>query len=150
MRHWNSIEEALAFAIAEEQAAADFYHRLAKQAELPGMKGVFAEFAQEEMNHKARLEAVRAGGGFLVPAQKVVDLKIADYLMDVTPDPRLNYREVLVLAMKKEKAAFMLYSELAERATDENLKSVFRALAEEEARHKLRFEIEYDDLMADN
>ena len=150
MRHWNSIEEALAIAIAEEQAAADFYHRLAKQAELPGMKGVFEEFAQEEMNHKARLEAVRAGGGFLVPAQKIVDLRIADYLADVTPDPRLNYREVLILAMKKEKAAFVLYSELAERATDENLKSVFRALAEEEARHKLRFEIEYDDLMTDN
>ncbi len=150
MKRWNSIEEALAIAIAEEQAAADFYHRLASQAELPGMKKVFEEFAQEEMNHKARLEAVRAGGGFLVPAQRVLDLKIADYLMDVTPDPKLNYREALVLAMKKEKAAFVLYTELAESAKDESLKSIFNALAQEEARHKLRFEIEYDDLMTEN
>ena len=49
------------------------------------------------------------------------------------------------MAMKAEKAAFKLYNDLAEATDDENLRSVFLSLAQEEAKHKLRFEIEYDD-----
>jgi rubrerythrin len=47
--------------------------------------------------------------------------------------------------MKKEKAAFKLYTDLATSVSDENLRSVFKMLAQEEAKHKLRFEIEYDE-----
>ena len=47
--------------------------------------------------------------------------------------------------MKKEKAAFKLYTDLSEKAGDESLRSFFLALAQEEAKHKLSFELEYDD-----
>jgi rubrerythrin len=76
---------------------------------------------------------------------KVQDLKIGDYLVDQKPNPELDYQEALILAMKKEKAAFRLYSDLADVTEDEKLRQVFQALAQEEAKHKLRFEIEYDD-----
>jgi len=49
--------------------------------------------------------------------------------------------------MKKEKASYRLYSDLAEQVDNEELKDTFLWLASEEARHKLRFEIEYDDLV---
>jgi rubrerythrin len=52
--------------------------------------------------------------------------------------------------MKKEKAAFKLYSDLASSTDDENVKTMFLALAQAEAKHKLRFEIEYDDMLAEN
>ena len=53
--------------------------------------------------------------------------------------------------MKREKASFRLYSDLAASVDDEDLKQTFLALAHEEAKHKLRFEVEYDDvILAEN
>ena len=150
MDKWQSTEDILNIAIGEEQAAYEFYTRLASQAQAPEMRATFEDLADEEMKHKARLEAIKLGGT-LRPAQgQVLDLKLADYLVDVPATPRLDYRGALVLAMKKEKAAFKLYSDLAASASDENVKATFLALAQEEARHKLRFELEYDNLLAEN
>ena len=73
-------------------------------------------------------------------------MKLADYMVDVNPDEDLDYQKALVLAMKKEKAAFKLYSDMAEAVEDAKLKDTLKALAQEEAKHKLRFEIEYDDV----
>ena len=78
-------------------------------------------------------------------ASKVQDLKIADYVVETEPKPDMDYRDALVLAMQKEKAAFKLYTALAAASEDEALKSLFLSLAQEEAKHKLRFELEYDD-----
>jgi rubrerythrin len=49
--------------------------------------------------------------------------------------------------MNKEKAAFKLYSALANRANSDEMKNVFMSLAQEESKHKLRFEIEYDEFV---
>ena len=102
------------------------------------------------MKHTAKLEAIKAGGKLKPAERQVMDMKLADYIVDAAPSPDMNYQGVLILAMKKEKAAFKLYSDLASSADDENVKTVFLALAQEEARHKLRFEIEYDDMLAEN
>jgi len=84
-------------------------------------------------------------------AKKVMDLKIGDYLIDVETGPNLDYQEALIVAMKKEKAAFKLYTDLAAVTDYENLRSTFLLLAQEEAKHKLRFEVEYDDyVLSDN
>ena len=47
--------------------------------------------------------------------------------------------------MKQEKAAFKLYSDLARMASTAELRELLLGLAQEEAKHKLRFEIEYDE-----
>ena len=150
MDKWHSIDEVLDFAIGEEKAAAEFYARLADQSKTPGMRQVFEGFAQEEMGHKAKLEGIKAGGALRPAGQPVADLKMAEYVVDVAPSPDMNYQGALVLAMKKEKAAFRLYTDLAASADDDKVKTTFLALAQEEARHKLRFEIEYDDMLAEN
>ena len=59
----------------------------------------------------------------------------------------MTYQEALILAMKREKAAYKLYMKLSEIAPNDNLKKVFKGLAIEEAKHKLKFEIEYDDVI---
>jgi len=59
----------------------------------------------------------------------------------------LEYQDALIIAMKKEKLAFKLYSDLAAQTDNEALKAILLAIAQEEARHKLRFELEYDDLI---
>jgi len=149
MREWKSIRDALDFAIKEEEEAAAFYGRLATRATDPAMRLVFEGFAREEMGHRERLVSVKQGGNLEPSAKTVTDLKLADYLVDVAPTPDMDYQQALVVAMKKEKAAFKLYSDLAAAAPDEKVKAVFRALAQEEAKHKLRFEVEYDDMMTE-
>ena len=65
--------------------------------------------------------------------------------MDVEAKPNLSYQEALTLAMKAEKNAYRMYQGLASSTDDPNLQATFLGLAQEEAKHKLRFEIEYDD-----
>ncbi len=150
MREWISVDDVLDFAIGEEEGAVAFYTKLAERAESPGMRKALLEFAQEEMVHKDRLVAVKNGESFEPSGQSVQDLKISDYLVDVIPRPDMSFQDALILAMKKEKAAFRLYSDLAGVASDERVRNVFLALAQEEAKHKLRFELEYDDLLSEN
>ena len=150
MKKWNSIDEVLDFAIGEEEGAVQFYTELATQATNQSMRAAFEDFVREEEGHKQKLLGVKAGKT-LHPAEKAVqDLKIADYVVDIEPNPNMTYLDAIILAMKKEKAAFRLYSDLAGAADDAAVKSLLLGLASEEAKHKLRFEIEYDDAMAEN
>lgn len=147
MKEFKHVDEILIFAIEQEQRAVDFYTDLAKEAHNEEMKKVFIEFAGEEIRHKQRLTRIREEGVFTMPRQQVVDLKIADYMVEVKASGKLSYEDALVLAMKREKAAFKLYTTLAERSPSDELREIFRALAMEEARHKLRFELEYDEFV---
>ena len=140
----DSLTAVLDFAIDKEIEANQFYVGLAKKMKTPAMRQVFTAFANEELGHKAKLEAIKQGKKFQ-PAAKVADLRIADYVVDVEPGPDMSYQDALILAMKKEKAAFRLYMDLADEVEDKDQKAIFLALAQEEAKHKLRFEIEYDD-----
>ena len=144
MGQFESVEEVIDFAIAREVESRDFYMKLAERMENPAMQKVFENFAIEEFGHRLKLEAIKRGEILLVEEQ-VKSLDIADYVVDVEPRPDMDYTDALVLAMKKEKAAYRLYLDLAAMAEDEELTDMFLSLAQEEAKHKLRFEIEYDD-----
>jgi len=145
MKKFKDIDEILDFAMAGEQRAIDLYSNLAEKSTIKSMKEVFMEFAKEEMSHKDRLMKIKKEGIFSVATEKVADLKIADYTGDVVVSDNMVYEEALLLAMSQEKAAFRLYSTLAERAPNSDLQKLFLSLAQEEAKHKLRFELEYDE-----
>ena len=141
----DTVDKILDFAIANEEWAAEFYTGLAGRMKHEHVKEVFLAFAEEERGHKAKLLAIKAGQQMLSVEQRVLDLKIGDYLEDVGLSADLDYQEALVLAMKAEKAAFRLYQGLASATDDPTLKKMLLGLAQDEAKHKLRFEIEYDD-----
>ena len=146
-----TVNEILDFAIQKEQEAANFYTDLAARMSREQMKKVFTGFAREEMGHKAKLEAVREGQLLLTAQQKVNDLKIGDHLVNIELTAEMDYQEALIVAMKAEKAAFKLYSDLAAATDDTGLQDLLLGLAQEEAKHKLRFEVEYDDvILAEN
>ena len=144
---FESVDAALDFAIKNEQEASDFYMGLASKMEKPQIKQVFEGFAAEERGHKAKLEAVKSGKTEKLSRAKVLDLKIGDYLVEQKPSPSMDYQSALILAMKQEKAAFRLYSDLAASTDDSEMRDLFLGLAQEEAKHKLRFEIDYDEQM---
>jgi rubrerythrin len=147
MKQFNSIDEILEFAINAEQEAVDFYNNLAIRSKNEDMKKVFIDFAGEEMKHKMKLLEVKENSSFRLPEGKVRDLKISDYMANIRPTADMTYPDALVLAMKKEKDAFRLYLLLSEESSDPVMKSLFLSLAQEESRHKLRFELEYDDFI---
>ncbi len=145
MKDFKSINDILDFAINNEQIAVDFYINLAKRFNDSVIKESFESFAKEEMGHKARLVSIKEKGLYEMPTEKVMDLKIADYLVRTEPNDKMSYSEALTLAMKREKAAYRLYLKLAEKAPNEEMTKIFNGLAQEEAKHKLRFELEYDE-----
>jgi rubrerythrin len=146
MKRFGSVEEILDFAIAREVEANKFYAQLGERMDSPAMREVFNEFAMEELGHKMKLEAVK-GGEVEFEEEQVQSLGIADYVVEGELRSDMSYTDALVAAMKREKAAYRLYVDLAAAAEAGELTEIFLALAQEEAKHKLRFEIEYDDVV---
>jgi len=151
MNNFGNVDEVLDFAIKGEEEAHKFYMGLARNAEQGAMRKVFEDFAREELGHKKKLLGIKTGTMERSEGKEVTDLKIGDYLVDIEPHPGMDYQEALIVAMKKEKAAFKLYTDLAAVVDNESLSALFLELAQEEAKHKLRFEIEYDEqILTDN
>jgi len=145
--NFESVDQILDFAIKNEQAAADFYTNQSSKMDRPYMKKVFDDFAREEKGHKAKLLAVKQGKSMVGSESKIIDLKLGESLVEIDLDTNLNYQDALIVAMKAEKAAYKLYNDLAMATDDANLKATLFDLAQEEAKHKLRFEIEYDEFI---
>jgi len=145
MKKLSTMKDVLDFAISGESKAAELYTTMAATAENPWMRKMLEGFAEEEMQHHNKLKAVREGRNALV-RECIADLGIADKLDDVEPHPDMNYPELLVFAIKKENTSHGLYKRLASVFTEPELQETFLALAEQEAEHKRRFEMEYESL----
>ncbi len=146
MPKFNTIDDVISFAIDNETQAHQWYLQLAAKMNNPTMRKVFEDFAKEELGHKTRLESMRQDKIPLIAAgEKIPDLAIAENSPDVQPTANMDYQAALLLAMKKEKSAFALYSNLAAAVSEPTIKNALLAMAQEEAKHKLRFELEYDE-----
>jgi rubrerythrin len=143
MKQFDTVDEVLDFAIAREIEAHDFYKDLAETVQKPDLRKTLQNFAIDELEHRVKLKAVKAGK-FRIKPERIGRLGIADILKPMQPRPGMSYVETLVIAMRKEKEAFKLYVDLAKVAQAKKLKNMFLLLAQEEANHKLQLEIEYD------
>jgi rubrerythrin len=155
MGEFGSIDDVLEFAIGRELLAYEFYTALAGRTANPAMGELILEFAKEELGHKEKLELELMKRGTLVPqvqtdeeARALEDFQVAGHLADDGAPLDMDYEDLLLWAMKKEKASFRLYVELAAIVKDAEMRDTLLSLAEEEARHKVQLEIDYDDLMA--
>jgi len=145
VKEFKTPDDVLDFAIVKEQEAHDFYLQWAEKIDVDWIKKVFKDFAMEEMKHKELLLKAKQGEMLKKSSTSVTDLKIADYLVDISPAPDMDYQHALIVAMKREKASFKLYSDLARMTTDTAVTETLQALAQEEAKHKLKLETLYDE-----
>jgi rubrerythrin len=141
----DSVAEVLDFAIQGEDAAVEFYKSLATKVNDEAISQELLMFADQEQAHAIKLRAIKESGEIMTPHEKVLDLHISKYLVDVEASEDMSYQDILVHAMKKEQMAGEMYRDLAELSQHEDVKNTFLALAEEEDKHKLKFEIEYDE-----
>jgi len=142
---YKSVDDILEFAIRKEEEAVQMYTDLGNQMENHHMGQIFHDFAREELGHKEKLVQIKDGKQLLPATEYVMNLGIADYMVDAEPSPDMDYQQALMVAMKREKASFRLYTHLAAATDNPQLRWTFLSLAQEEAKHKLQFEIEYDD-----
>lgn len=144
----NSNQQALEFAIAKEVEAHHFYLALADRVDNPKMRRVFENLAEEELEHKAKLELEVMKLGRTVATEQKPGRSSDEYILsDSASLLAMDYKDMLLLATEKEDAAFRIYVNLAGNARDEEAREMLLALAQEEVKHKLRFEAEYDALL---
>ncbi len=142
----SSAEDILEFAIEREQDSYLFYTRLAERASHEEIKKALREFADEEREHEVKLIAVKTGRVQLKKPSEGQEIISAQYIVEDEPSDDMDFSDAVHLAMRREKAAFRLYSDLAAQALDGQIRDLFLGLALEEARHKLVFEIALDRL----
>jgi rubrerythrin len=141
-------QEILQFAISREVEAYHFYLALAGRVKSRQMRKVFEDLAKEELEHKAKLELEVIKTGRTVSTKLKPGRPESDYIISDDPSQLdIDYKDMLLLGMEKEESSFRIYVDLAAKVCDEESRGVLLSLAEEEVKHKLRFEKEYELLM---
>lgn len=140
-----AFEKIISFAIEKEKEAAQLYEKMSGLARKPNAKAMFNELRAEEIKHRESLEGMTEERVADLPLQEVADLKISDYLVEVDLTPDMDYQDILIVAMKREESAVKLYNDMAEKAQTPELQKLLKFMSQEEARHKLRLETEYDE-----
>ncbi|MFA5784765.1 MAG: ferritin family protein [Phycisphaerae bacterium] len=136
-------EQIIRFAIRREQEAYKFILAIREVAKFPGIKFLLEDMAKEELEHKEKLELELIKLGEVVPED---DLSQTAYKIESDEIAEMDYADLLVLGMEKEDISFRMYIDLALKAGNTESRDAFLAIAEQELRHKIRFEIEYEKL----
>ena len=140
-----TFEEVIREAIRKEADAAAFY-RMAGERVQSGISKTFREMAKEEENHKKLLEELDREKVEQYRLEDIPDLKISEFLEDVPYDDNMTYQDAIRMAIKNEERSHKLYLVSARRFADNpKIEKLFRMLAQEEAKHKLKLEQIYDD-----
>lgn len=147
MKNFKTSQEIIDFAVRAEEEAVRFYTDLADSTNTKALKEAFIEFADEEQKHKDKLLSINSQELTFPDSTPITDLHIADYVNPEVQYKSLTYGEVLIIAMNREKRAYMLYDKLAKMTDNSALRKMFQFLAKEEIAHKNRFETEYDDFV---
>lgn len=145
MQDITTIKEIIDFALEKEAESKALYENLAKQTNLGRVAAIFKELAEQEEKHYQALEKINVEQLPNLDPDKIPDLKISEYLQEVSYSADMSFQDILVFAMKNEERAHSLYKGLAQHTNDVDLKKLFNFLAAQEATHKLRLETEYDE-----
>lgn len=145
MKIFRNFEEILDYAIDKEMEEIEFYSNLAGRMDRKHVSVLFHNIALEKTGRVLQLENLKALKAEF-DTNDVQDMKLAGKMVDIDHQKSdLSYQEALILAMKREKEKFKFYLEMSECAINEECRITFLNLANDEARQKLKFEIEYDE-----
>lgn len=142
-----TFEKIISFAIEKEDEAAKFYNDLRSRARKPNAKVMFDELAAEEVKHSEFLKGMTEDSIPNLVLEKVTDLKISDYLVESPFRPDMDYQDILIIAMKREESAVKLYNDMASKVQKAETQDLLKFMAQQEAKHKLRLETEYDSIV---
>lgn len=147
---FKSIQEILEFAISKEQASVRFYKDLALKMADSATRSLFETLVRNEQKHIESLQLEMNKLGYTVKPEEQVPRSI--YLweerLELDDQSRdIDFVDALVMAIQKERAAFRLYAQILGVSQNEPFAKILLELAEEEMRHVLQLEREYDAIM---
>lgn len=143
---FKSIPEILRFAIGKEKASRQFYVDVAARVTDPVTQSVFEAIGLEEQKHIEALELELMKLGITVAVDAEPDENEKRWLKTVEMDEsaeNMDFREAMLIAIQKEKASHQLYIQVLGMVQQPEYRDIFRQLAEEEMRHIVQFEREY-------
>jgi len=151
---FNSVDDILDIAIAEEAEAVDLYTELLALSHDENVKKQLKIFIGEEEKHLAKFKKIKEDGAFSVVGKNAFASIRKEAIIGDVEEARNNVKfgsgmsldEAFKFAIIKEKGAYLLYSSLAEKTDNAQIKSLLQFFALEEAKHKIQFEIAYDNL----
>ena len=145
MIKFGSMQEILVFAVNKEEASYLFYTDMARMIEDETISRLFEDFAKEELGHREQLQLEIMKMGKVVSTDDDWSDRTRDqYDIEGELPGDFSYADVLKLAIEKENAAFKLYIDLLRLTEDKEAIDMFAALAEDEVRHKIKFESAYE------
>lgn len=151
-------KHALTVAIEKEQDSYKFYERAKNTVQNPGIKDFFNWLMEEEVRHEDILTNFRDKvlvdedlHGEELAIAGINDLGIGKYLVLEDIDEDSGYQDALILAMKREEKAVLLFTDLEAATPHPALKELLGKLKEEEIKHLKRLEQKYDeDILTEN
>lgn len=146
------LEEVLRQAIRFEEESYDLYSNAAHKTNLSDARAMLEDLAQQELEHKRRLQKLREEGLTEIAAgvdtAQATDLKLAEYLQAPSElDEEADLQDVLLVAMQREKSTREFYLKLAALTDEGPAQALFDLLAEEELKHKNRVESLYEQIV---
>jgi rubrerythrin len=140
--------EILQLAIAKEIEAYNFYLAMAEYVADQNIREELEDLAKEELEHKDKLELELMKIGRTTTIEENPLRSERNYIISNDPSPLdMDYRDMLLLAIAKEDAAYRMYVNMAADTKDKKSREMLMSIAQEEVKHKLRFQAEYDILL---
>lgn len=138
-------QEVLTYAFAREKASEKFYKKLTDTFSDPVMKDIFQSFANDETQHQQNIkfEMIKLGS-VVTDSTLKTELDVDFPMPELKNEEEISYADAVLLAIDKESADFKLYCTLAGKVDNDEAMTAFLALAEEEIKHKLRLQRQYD------
>jgi rubrerythrin len=134
------------FAMENEVEAQKFYEEAAEKVENTQLKEMFAGFAEEEKRHREILKQVYMSNRMGEYFHEDRDYHVAEDVDLPVLSTAMKPADAIALAMKKEEAAMVQYTALAETCPEPDKKKVFLDLAAMERGHKHRMETAFVDI----
>ncbi len=136
-------------AIYKEIASQALYIEAGRDTQDPAAVKMLEELASEELKHAGILRKMKESGWEPRDLNTAVltDLKLSDYLQGPDTLVGAGLQDVLIFAMKREEQSVVFYSRLMSVFRLEAAKLLCARLAQEELKHKMRLEMEYQELL---
>lgn len=139
--------EVLELAISREIEARNFYLALAERLDDPALSKMLEDFADEEAEHRAKLEMELMKNGVVVDnSRQDRNFQTSDYVVSHEAQIKLDLKDLLEICIQKEDASFRYYADMLPHAEDKETKETLLAIIEDEIKHKYRFQTEYEIL----
>ena len=144
---FSSIVDILKFALSKEEASVQFYRDLAAQMKQASTRSLFEVLVRHELKHvdSLRFEIEKMGYTVDTTSDELDSTYRWEERLDMDEEAhKMHFIEALEVAIQKERAAFRLYAQMIGTTKEERFEKVLMELAEEEMRHVLQFEREYE------